>query len=89
MGSAWKYLDDIVVLLAAIQSYMVHRDVRQLARDIAKALYNAVQDARGSDNMAGVDKGEAVDAVDSVIKAFGPAFGLDIEEAVPDDDWPA
>lgn len=86
MGSAWKYIDEVVTIRAAISAYTSHRDERRLARDIARAIYSAVADARGADNMAGVDKTEAVDAVDALVKAFGPAFGLDDEDAVDDDD---
>lgn len=76
MGSVWKYLDNVVALLASISAFGVHRDPRILAREIARNLYEAVEETLGTGNMGGVDKTAAVDAVDALIKAFGPAFGL-------------
>lgn len=85
--NVWDYIGPLTQILGAIQSYTSHKDERKLARDLARALYEAVAAVRGHDNMAGVDKAEAVNAVDAVMKAFGPAFGADEDGNGIPDEW--
>lgn len=84
--NVWDFIGPVGQILGAIQAYTRHGDERQLARDLARALYEGVALARGHENMAGVDKREAVDAVDGVMRAFGPAFGVDTDgDGIPDE----
>lgn len=82
----WDFIGPIGSILGSLQGYGEHGDERRLARELARSLYDGVATVRGPQNMAGVDKKEAVDAVDAVMKAFLPAFGIDTDgDGIPDE----
>jgi hypothetical protein len=86
MGSAWKYLDNIVAAIAAIQAYMSHKQEARLAKALARTVYEAVEESIGPDKMGRVDKYELIEAVGAVVEALEPAFGLDNDDE-SDDPW--
>lgn len=81
---AWKYIDNVLAIIAAIQGYLIHKDEGRLVRGIARALWEAIEETVGVQGMAGLDRLKVLAAVEALVAALGPAFGWEPEQ--PEDD---
>lgn len=75
-GMVFKYLDNVVGIISAISAFTVHRDLSTLARQIARQIYDAVDETLPVNIDDYVSKQSILEGVENLVNSFEPLLGM-------------